>query len=89
MGVVRLRLDRFNPRIRAEILRHTTPLGRLLRVGGIDFQSRPRTFLGITPNSELMGLFWMREPRTLYGRQTDVLIDGRKAGDIIEILPPE
>ena len=35
----------------------------------------------------MMGLFWMAEPLTLYGRQTDVLIDGEKVGDIVEILP--
>jgi hypothetical protein len=29
----------------------------------------------------------MREPRILYGRQTEMSIDGRKVGDIVEILP--
>ena len=63
------------------------PLGRLLRDGGVDYRSRPTAFLAVTPNPEMMGVFWMREPRTLYGRQTEMSIDGRKVGDIVEILP--
>ncbi len=45
-------------------------------------------FLALTPNSEMMGVFWMREPRTLYGRQTEVLYRGQHIGDIVEVLPP-
>ena len=35
----------------------------------------------------MMGVFWMREPVTLYGRQTEMSVAGRKIGDIVEILP--
>jgi hypothetical protein len=35
----------------------------------------------------LLGVFWMREPRTLYGRQTELTLQGRKVGDVVEILP--
>jgi hypothetical protein len=35
----------------------------------------------------MMGVFWMREPRTLYGRRTEMVHDGRKIGDIVEVLP--
>ena len=41
----------------------------------------------ITPNAEMMGVFWMREPRTLYGRQTEIIQRGTRIGDIIEVLP--
>jgi hypothetical protein len=88
MGAIRISLTVFAPRIRQQILSNRVPLGRVLRDGDVDHLSRPRTFLGVTPNSEMMGVFWMREPRLLYGRQTEVLIDGRKIGDIVEILPP-
>ena len=87
MGALRITLDPFSPRIRARILRHEAPLGRILRDGGVDFKSRPYMFLAITPNPEMMGVFWMREPRTLYGRRTEVMVDGEKIGDIVEILP--
>ena len=56
-----------------QILRNQMPLGRLLRDHGVDFKSQPQVFLSVTPNSEMMGVFWMREPRTLYGRKTHML----------------
>jgi hypothetical protein len=87
MGAIRIDLDAFTTRIRAQILRNQVPLGRLLRDGGVDYRSRPRAFLGFRPNSEMMGVFWMREPRTLFGRQTEVVLDRKKIGDIVEILP--
>ncbi|MGH9158450.1 MAG: hypothetical protein ACRD2X_00470 [Vicinamibacteraceae bacterium] len=87
MGAIRIRLGAFAPRIRAEILRNEVPLGRILRSRGVDFKSLARVFLAITPNPEMMGVFWMREPRTLYGRRTDVLLRGAKIGDIVEVLP--
>ena len=87
MGAIRLRLDAFPDRIRRQILKNALPLGRLLRNGGIAFKSQPRAFFAVTPNSEMMGVFWMREPRTLYGRQTELFEGGRKIGDIVEILP--
>jgi len=87
MGAIRIDLGALPPRIRATILRNRVPLGRLLRDGGIDYRSRPTRFLAVTPNPEMMGVFWMRERRTLYGRQTAMTTDGRKIGDIVEILP--
>ena len=87
MGAIRIDLDAFAPRIRAAILRNRVPLGRVLRDGGVDYRSRPSAFLSVTPNSEMMGVFWMREPRTLYGRRTEMSVGGRKIGDIVEVLP--
>ena len=87
MGAIRLRLDVFPDRVRRQILKNAVPLGRLLRNGGIDFTSQPSAFFAVTPNPEMMGVFWMREPRTLYGRQTELFEGGRKIGDIVEILP--
>ncbi|HEX6210561.1 MAG TPA: hypothetical protein VF136_07275 [Methylomirabilota bacterium] len=87
MGALRIRLDAFSPRVRAEIERNRVPLGRVLRDAGVDFLSKARVFLAITPNAEMMGVFWMREPRTLYGRRTQVMLDGARIGDIVEVLP--
>jgi len=87
MGAIRVDLDAFALPIRTQILRSEVPLGRLLRDGGVDYRSRPKVFLAVTPNPEMMGVFWMREARPLYGRQTEVTVHGRKIGDIIEILP--
>ena len=36
----------------------------------------------------MMGVFWMREPKVLYGRRTELIRNqGRKIGDIVEVLP--
>jgi chorismate-pyruvate lyase len=86
MGAVRIRLDRFAPRIRARILSQQTPLGRILREGRVAFRSRPTRFLEITPNAEMMGVFWMREPQILYGRQTKMTLEGVSIGDVVEVL---
>ena len=53
----------------------------------VDFTSMPREFFAVVPNAEMMGVFWMREEKTLYGRRTEVMLDGRAIGDIVEILP--
>jgi hypothetical protein len=87
MGAIRIDLGAFRARVRAQILANKVPLGRVLRDGGIDYRSRPKVFFAVEPNSEMMGVFWMREPRTLYGRQTEVTVGDKKVGDIVEILP--
>ena len=87
MGAIRMRLDAFPQRLRAKVVKNEVPLGRILRDGRFDYQSRAKAFLAITPNPEMMGVFWMREPRTLYGRRTEVMHGGRKIGDIVEVLP--
>jgi chorismate-pyruvate lyase len=87
MGAVRLRLDVFRPAVRARILRERVPLGRVLRDAGIDYGSRPTAFLQVTPNAEMMGVFWMPAPRTMYGRQTQVSVGDTRIGDIVEIIP--
>lgn len=87
MGAIRIRISAFPERIRKQILKNDVPLGRLLRDGGVDYESRPQVFLKVTPNAEMMGVFWMREPRTLYGRRTEMMKDGAKIGDIVEVLP--
>jgi hypothetical protein len=87
MGAIRIKIGAFSERIRREILKNDVPLGRLLRDGGVDYESRPKVFLAVEPNPEMMGVFWMRESRTLYGRRTEMMQDGAKIGDIVEVLP--
>ena len=87
MGAIRMRLDVFNQRLRSKILRNEIPLGRLLRDGKFQYQSRVKSYLSVTPNTEMMGVFWMRELRMLYGRRTEVIRHDTKIGDIVEVLP--
>ena len=87
MGAIRIKVTAFPERIRRQILRNDIPLGRLLRDGGVQYESRPKMFLSVVPNPEMMGVFWMREPKTLYGRRTEMMRNGAKIGDIVEVLP--
>lgn len=87
MGAIRMKLDAFGMTVRRKILQNKIPLGRILRDGHFNYVSRIKTFLVVKPNPEMMGVFWMREPRPLYGRQTELIRQGRKIGDIVEILP--
>lgn len=87
MGAIRIRLDAFDAALRGKVLRNEVPLGRILRDGRVDCRSVPKAFLEIAPNPEIMGVFWMREARPLYGRRTEIVREGRKIGDIVEILP--
>ena len=87
MGAIRMRLNAFSDEIRRRILKNEIPLGRILREGRFEYASHVNAFLRVTPNPEMMGVFWMREPRPLYGRRTEVLRDGARIGDIVEVLP--
>jgi chorismate-pyruvate lyase len=87
MGAIRIRVPAFPARIQKQILKNDVPLGRLLRDGGVDYESRPTVFLSVIPNPEMMGVFWMREPKMLYGRRTEMIHNGVKIGDIVEVLP--
>ena len=87
MGAIRMKLDGFGARLKKHILKNEVPLGRILRDSGFKYVSHAMAFLAITPNPEMMGVFWMREPRTLYGRRTEIVHDGIKIGDIVEVLP--
>jgi hypothetical protein len=87
MGAIRIKLGVFAPRMKATILKNEIPLGRVLADGRFDYTSRVKDYLAITPNPEIMGVFWMREALTLYGRRTEIVHAGRKIGDIVEVLP--
>ena len=87
MGAIRMKLDAFPDEIRRQILANEVPLGRILRDRQYAYRSEPRAFLAVMPNPEMMGVFWMREPRVLYGRRTVIVREGARIGDIVEVLP--
>lgn len=87
MGAIRMKLNAFSQPLRTKISKNRVPLGRILRDGRFAYTSRSKAFLAITPNPEMMGVFWMREPHTLYGRRTEILRHKVKIGDIVEVLP--
>jgi chorismate-pyruvate lyase len=88
MGAIRMNVGAFSKRVRGQILANDVPIGRILRDANIEFKSQAKIFLEVKPNSEMMGVFWLREPRTLYGRQTEMIYRAKHIGDIVEVLPP-
>ena len=87
MGAIRMDLDVFDASIRRKIVESEIPFGRIVRDSRFDCRSEPTAFLALTPNPEMMGVFWMREPRVLYGRRTRIVRRGAVIGDIVEVLP--
>jgi chorismate-pyruvate lyase len=87
MGAISLKLDSFGRRIASQIQQSEMPLGRVLGECGVKYKSEPRAFLSVTPNAEMMAVFWMPESRTLYGRRTEIIYEGAKIGDVVEVLP--
>ena len=87
MGAIRMRLDAFGQKLKTQILRNEVPLGRILRDGRFKYTNQVRAFLAITPSPEMMGVFWMREPKILYGRRNEIRRDNTKIADIVEVLP--
>ena len=86
MGAIRMQLDGSPAHARAR----STPTkcrSAASCATAASIQERREGVPRITPNPEMMGVFWMREPRTLYGRQTEVIHHGAKIGDIVEVLP--
>ena len=87
MGAIRMELDTFDAPIRRKILEGEIPFGRIMLDFRFDCRSEPTAFLAVTPNPEMMGVFWMREPSMLYGRRTRIVHRGAVIGDIVEVLP--
>ena len=79
-------LESLNARTRARILREREPLARVLREGGMACQSLPVAFFRLRPGAEMMAVFGMRRPETLYGRRTRLMHGEIRVGDIVEIL---
>ena len=88
MGAIRINLDCLAEPDRARVLENRAPLGRVLVDAGIVETTRPVAFLRVTPNPEMMGVFWMRDADALYGRRTSIDIGTCDVADVVEILPP-
>lgn len=87
LGAICIDLRQFGESLREQIHVSRVPLGSLLLSNGIIFESRPKWFLSVTPNTEMMDMLSMSEPHDLYGRRTELFQGSIKFGDVIEILP--
>lgn len=88
LGAIRVHIQHFSKQVRDQVFAGTLPLGPVLLANGIEFKSRPKFFLAVKPNAELMSMFSLPKPTNLYGRRAELFRDDVKVGDVIEILPP-
>ena len=89
IGAIKILLDKFPEKARQEILREHFPLGHILKVSGIEYQSRPKAFLRVASDKTINGLLGLAGAHLLYGRRnTLVNAAGDALAEIVEILPP-
>jgi chorismate-pyruvate lyase len=87
MGASCLDLDGISAGVRSDILEGVQPLGRLLSRHGLLYRSAPESFFGLDPPPWMLSLLQMETTRRVFGRRTELQIGGRKAGNIVEVLP--
>jgi hypothetical protein len=89
-GIVRIDLRSVAPGTAREIRDGRRPLGRILIEAGILREVHAVALLEITPGPHLQGLFGPEAApaRAVYGRVADILLNGRPAVELLEIVAP-
>lgn len=88
-GAIGIRLEPFEPALRAEIEAGQKPLGGLLAEYRITFVSQPRAYFRVSADAFIADLLAEPEGTILWGRCNALALpDGEVFADIVEILPP-
>jgi hypothetical protein len=88
-GAIGIRLDVFEPSLRAEVLAGQKPLGGLLDQHRFGFVSAPSAFFKITADRFIADLLSEPDETILWGRCNSLsTAEGEVFADIVEILPP-
>lgn len=85
-GIVRIDLAAILPDVAAAIRRADAPLGRILVDAGLLCDVQHVQLLTIEPGPHLRGLLSVAEP--LSGRVAEILVDGRPAIELLEVVAP-
>jgi len=90
-GIVRIDLRSVDPRTAREIRDGRRPLGRILIDAGILREVHAVSLLEIAPGPHLAGLFGKATARAapVYGRVADILLNGRPAVELLEVVAPQ
>jgi chorismate-pyruvate lyase len=90
-GIVRIDLRSVDPRTAREIRDGRRPLGRILIDAGILREVHAVALLEIAPGPHLVGLFGGAKAYAMpvYGRVADILLNGRPAVELLEIVAPQ
>jgi len=88
-GAIGIRLDVFEPALRAEVLDGRKPLGGLLSEYRMSYLSQPRAYFRVSADAFIAGLLEEPAGTCLWGRCNALMAeDGEVFADIVEILPP-
>lgn len=86
-GAIRINLEFFSARARADILRGERPLGTIMEEHAIPHSSRPSGFFSVKPDALITAALALSGPTLLYGRRNTLLTpDGKALAEIVEIL---
>lgn len=87
-GIVRFDFSYVSAEVRAEIVRGTTPLGRILINHNVLRQIDLNAILRITPGPELQRLFNSDPAAVTYGRLATIFCNEKPAVDLLEVSAP-
>jgi len=88
-GAIGIRLESFEPALRAEIEAGHKPLGGLLAEYRVNYRSQPRAYFKVPADAFIADLLAEPEGTVLWGRCNALALpDGEVFADIVEILPP-
>src|SRR5262245_14201126 len=87
-SLVRVRLGLCPPVVRREIVAGRAPLGRILTDHAVPRQVELAALLRVVPGPALRRWFGLDRPRLAYGRLACISLSGRRAVEVVEVLPP-
>jgi hypothetical protein len=88
-GAIGIRLESFEPALRAEIEEGRKPLGGLLAEYQVRYLSQPHAYFKVPADAFIADLLAEPEGTILWGRCNSLALpDGEVFADIVEILPP-
>lgn len=87
-GVVRIDLAAIPPAVAAEIRAGRIPLGRILLAAGLLCVVHHVSLLRIEPGRHLQEAFGSPADTTAFGRVAEILVAGRPAIELLEIVAP-
>lgn len=87
-GIVRLNVDFLGSKVREEIERQQTPLGRILIQHNVLRHVRPLSLWRIEPGPDLQKLFELGNEATCYGRTALIYCNGLPAVELLEVVTP-
>ena len=89
-GIMRIQLGEVTEKVREQIVRAETPLGRILIENDVMRRIETKAFLRVILRNTLADVFSPEDGAEFtYGRIAVIFCDGKPAIELLEIVPPE